>query len=66
MTDERLIELHNQIVDYVQMYADGFLLITEFARAMAEINAELAADSPVGMLDPNSGLRFPPLEAYQA
>jgi hypothetical protein len=58
MTDNRLIELHNSIVDYVQYYADGMLTLPEFAARVAAIHSELTADSPLGLLDPVSGLRL--------
>lgn len=64
MTDNRLIELHNKIADLVQWYGSGLTPITEFTKAIAEISDELTKDYPVGMLDPNSGLRFPPASAY--
>lgn len=65
MTDARLIELHNKIVDHVQWYGSGLTPMTEFAKAIAEIHDELRKDYPVGMLDPCSGLRYPPLSAYE-
>lgn len=65
MTDNRLIELHNNIADLVQWYGSGLTPITEFTKAIAEISDELTKDYPVGMLDPNSGLRFPPASAYE-
>jgi hypothetical protein len=58
MTDDRLTELHNSIVDYVQYYADGVLTLPEFAARVAAIHSELTTDSPLGLLDPVSGLRL--------
>ena len=65
MTDSRLIELHNKIADLVQWYGSGLTPITEFTKAIAEISDELTKDYPDDMLDPSSGLRFPPLSAYK-
>jgi hypothetical protein len=60
MTQSDLDRHHENVSYAVQLWADGLITDLELATLMAEDRSALPADEyPAGLLDPNTGLRYP-------
>ena len=60
MTQSDLDRHHENVSHAVQLWADGLITDLELATLMAEDRSALPADEyPSGLLDPNTGLRYP-------
>ena len=63
MKQERLDELNTEVVNMIQMFVSGMITIVEFTDAMANMKRRIGEDGDLaGLLDPNTGLRFPTKE----
>ena len=59
MTQDDLGVLHATVRDLVQMWADSLITDLEFATHMTDIHMAGDGAHPSGLLDPNTGLRYP-------
>ena len=59
MTQDDLSVLHATVRDLVQMWADSLITDLEFATHMTDIHMAVDGANPSGLLDPNTGLRYP-------
>ena len=59
MTQDDLGVLHATVRDLVQMWADSLITDLEFATHMTDIHMAVDGANPSGLLDPNTGLRYP-------
>ena len=59
MTQENLDTLHQLVREIVQLWADNLITDLEFAAHMGDIVMAVDGADPSGLLDPNTGLRYP-------
>jgi len=59
MTQDDLGVLHAIVRDLVQMWADGLITDMEMIAHMTDAHIALDPANPAGLLDPNTGLRYP-------
>ena len=59
MTQDDLSVLHATVRDLVQMWADSLITDLEFATHMTDIHMAVDGANPSGLLDPNTGVRYP-------
>jgi hypothetical protein len=59
MTQDDLSVLHATVRDLVQMWADSLITDLEFVAHMGDIVMAMDGADPSGLLDPNTGLRYP-------
>ena len=59
MNQDDLGVLHATVRDLVQMWADSLITDLEFATHMTDIHMAVDGANPSGLLDPNTGLRYP-------
>jgi hypothetical protein len=58
-TAENLITLHTLVRETVQLWADRLITDMEFVAHMGDIYMAMDGADPSGLLDPNTGLRYP-------
>lgn len=58
MTQNQIQTLHNMAMDKIQMYLSGLWTLPELTASMADINAAIEVRNLVGLIDPQTGLRF--------
>jgi hypothetical protein len=59
MTEENLDTLHTLVRETVQLWADRLITDMEFVAHMTDIHMAVDGANPAGLLDPNTGLRYP-------
>jgi hypothetical protein len=63
MNQQKLDMLDGEVKGAMQQYVSGMLGITEFCDFMALIRSRVGSDTKLcGLLDPNTGLRYPTLK----
>ena len=58
-TTENLVTLHALVRETVQLWADRLITDMEFLAHMGYIYMAMDGADPSGLLDPNTGLRYP-------
>jgi hypothetical protein len=58
-TTENLDTLHTLVRETVQLWADRLITDMEFLAHMGYIYMAMDGADPAGLLDPNTGLRYP-------
>jgi hypothetical protein len=58
-TTENLDTLHTLVRETVQLWADRLITDMEFVAHMVDIQMAVDGANPAGLLDPNTGLRYP-------
>lgn len=58
-TEENLDTLHTLVRETVQLWADRLITDFEFIAHMGDIVMAMDGADPAGLLDPNTGLRYP-------
>ena len=59
MTQSDLDTLHSVVRETVQMWADRLITDMEMIAHMTDAHIALDPAHPAGLLDPNTGLRYP-------
>jgi hypothetical protein len=59
MNQDDLDALHSVVRETVQMWADRLITDLEFTEHIADIHMAMDGANPAGLLDSNTGLRYP-------
>jgi len=67
MTQDQLDAVNKEATDCMEQFLNGLITIVEFAKFMSVLDRKFTADPDLyGLLDPNTGLRFPTKEETDA
>lgn len=68
LTQDRFDTLNNELAEAMQQYVSGLITLVEFCDFASLIKSKLGSDPAAfaGLLDPNTGLRFPTKEETNA